>query len=266
MSSPGLVQATRHQFTVLRTGLMFLTRLPVGTFPTFRTEWLAQSLIYFPLIGALVGSASAAVAWLLFGHVSAWLTVLAALLTSVLVTGGFHEDALADAADGLVGGQTPAQRMEIMKDSRVGTYGVLALWFSLSAKLICLHELALHDFPRLLALFIAAHALARVSSVVLLYALPYVQHEGAKSSAIAQAPLGVLLFNLLAGAILAVALLGAVLGLACVGGLAVLTFAAGFYFRSKIGGISGDCLGAAIQLVELGCYLTVLVLTVPVTP
>src|SRR5271155_3462677 len=106
MSSSGLVQATRHQFTILRVGLMFLTRLPVGSLPTFRTEWLGQSMIYFPLIGALVGSASAAVAWLLFGHISTWLVILAVLLTSVLVTGGFHEDALADAADGLVGGQT----------------------------------------------------------------------------------------------------------------------------------------------------------------
>jgi adenosylcobinamide-GDP ribazoletransferase len=213
-----------------------------------------------------VGSASAAVAWLLFGHVSIWLTVLAALLTSVLVTGGFHEDALADAADGLVGGQTVERRMEIMKDSRVGTYGVLALWFSLSAKLICFHDLALHDFSRLLGLLIAAHALARVSSVVLLYMLPYVQHERAKSGALAQVSLGVLLFNLLAGTVFAVVLLGPLLGLACLGVLAILTLATGFYFHSKIGGISGDCLGAAIQIVELGCYLAVLVLTVPVTP
>jgi len=264
MSSPGLIQATRHQFTVLRAGMRFLTRLPVGSLPAFRTEWLAQSLIYFPLIGALVGSVSAAVAWLLFGHVSAWLTVLAALLASVLVTGGFHEDALADAADGLVGGQTVERRMEIMKDSRVGTYGVLALWFSLSAKLICLHDLALQDFSRLLVLLIAAHALARVSSVVLLYALPYVQHAQAKSGALAHVTLGVLLFNLFAGSVLAVALLGPFLGLACLGVLAVLTLATGLYFRSKIGGVSGDCLGAAIQMVELGCYLAVLVLTVPV--
>ena len=266
MSSPSLIQATRHQFTVLRVGLMFLTRLPVGSLPAFRTEWLAQSMIHFPLIGALVGSVSAAVAWLLFGHVSTWLVVLAALLASVLVTGGFHEDALADAADGLVGGQTVERRMEIMKDSRVGTYGVLALWFSLSAKLICLHDLALQDFPRLLGLFIAAHTLARVSSVVLLYALPYVQHERAKSGALAQVTLGVLLFNLLAGTVFAVALLGPFLGLACVGVLAILTLATGLYFHSKIGGVSGDCLGAAIQIVELGCYIAVLALTVPVTP
>jgi len=245
---------------------MFLTRFPVGSLPAFQTEWLAQSLIYFPLIGALVGSASAAVAWLLYGHVSAWLTVLAALLTSVLVTGGFHEDALADAADGLVGGQTVEQRMEIMKDSRVGTYGVLALWFSLSAKLICLHDLALQDFPRMLGLLIVAHALARVSSVVLLYALPYVQHERAKSGALAQVSLGVLFCNLFVGAVLAVVLLGPFLGLACLGVLAALTLATGLYFHSKIGGISGDCLGAAIQIVELGCYLAVVALTVSVTP
>jgi len=245
---------------------MFLTRLPVGSLPAFQTEWLPQSMIYFPLIGALVGSAGAGVAWLLFGHVSTWLAMLAALLTSVLVTGGFHEDALADAADGLVGGQTVERRMEIMKDSRVGTYGVLALWFSLSAKLICLHDLALQDFSRLLGLFIVAHALARASSVGLLHALPYVQREQAKGGALAQATLGVLFFNLLAGALLAVVLLGPFLGLACLGALVILTLATGAYFHSKIGGISGDCLGAAIQIVELGCYLAVLVLTVPATP
>jgi adenosylcobinamide-GDP ribazoletransferase len=266
MSSLSLVQATRHQFTILRVGLMFLTRLPVGSLPAFRTEWLGQSMIYFPLIGALVGSVSAAVAWLLFGHISTWLAMLAVLLTSVLVTGGFHEDALADAADGLVGGQTVERRMEIMKDSRVGTYGVLALWFSLSAKLICLHDLALQDFARLLGLFIVAHALARSSSVGLLYALPYVQREHAKGGAFAQATLGVLFFNLLASTLLAVVLLGSFLGFACLGVLVILTIATGFYFHSKIGGISGDCLGAATQIVEMGCYLAVLVLTVSVTP
>jgi len=223
-------------------------------------------MIYFPLIGAVVGSVSAGMAWLLFGHVSIWLTALTALLASVLVTGGFHEDALADAADGLVGGQTVKRRMEIMKDSRVGTYGVLALWFSLSAKLICLHDLALQDFSRLLCLLIAAHVLARVSSVGLLYALPYVHHEGAKSGAFGQAPFGILLFNLFAGTLIAILLLGPLLGFSCLTALIILTFATGFYFRSRIGGISGDCLGAAVQIVELGCYLTVLVLTAPVTP
>ena len=264
--SSTLAQATRHQFMILRVGLMFLTRLPVGSIPAFRTEWLGQSMIYFPLIGALVGSSSAAVAWLLFGHVSTWLAMLAALLTSVLATGGFHEDALADAADGLVGGRTVEQRMEIMKDSRVGTYGVLALWFSLSAKLICLHDLALHDLARLLGLFVVAHALARASSVGLLYALPYVQREQAKGGAFAQATLGIVVCNLCASALLAIVLLGPVLGVACLGVLVIITVATGYYFHAKIGGISGDCLGAAIQIVELGCYIAVLALTVPVTP
>jgi adenosylcobinamide-GDP ribazoletransferase len=265
MSASGFAQATRHQFTVLRVGLLFLTRFPVGSLPAFRAEWVAQSMIYFPLIGAMVGATSAGVAWLLIGHVSSWLAMLAALLTSVLVTGGLHEDALADAADGLVGGHTAEQRIEIMKDSRVGSYGVLALWFSLTTKLVCLHELAMHDLFRLLALLVVAPTLARISSVGLMYALPYVQSERSKGGAFGRAGLSVLFVNLALGVVIAVGFLGSWLGMTCFAVLILSTVALGFYFHSKIGGISGDCLGAATQIVELGCYLAVLVMTVHAT-
>lgn len=264
-ASTGLARAIARQFSILRVGLMFLTRLPVGRLDDYQPEGSVRSLIYFPWIGALVGLIGATVAWLCFGHLSAWLAMLAVLLASVLVTGALHEDALADAADGLFGGRTPARRLEIMKDSRIGAYGVLALMFSFGARWVCLHDLALHDFPRLLCLLVAAPALARTSSVALLYALPYVRSEEAKGGAFAGATRGAVTGTLLASAGIAIVLLGLPLGLICLLVLAGITPLAGLYFHRQIGGVSGDCLGAAIQLVELGCYLAVTAITVPST-
>ena len=252
-------QATWHQWTLFQVGLMFLTILPVGTISGFRPEWQVKSARYFWLIGVLIGGISATVAWLLYGHLSVWLLILAVLFTSVLVTGGLHEDALADAADGLLDGRTVEKRLEIMKDSRVGTYGVLALWFSLSAKWACLHDLALDHFKQFLAVVIVAPSLARISSVALLHFLPYVQSERSKGAGFARPTIGSIVLNLALGGVLSVVLQGFNIGLLCIGVMIFLTLSAGYYFHSKIGGISGDCLGATIQIVELGCYFAVLI-------
>jgi adenosylcobinamide-GDP ribazoletransferase len=114
-----------RQLKLFFCALQFLTRLPVPSFVDFQSDWITRAARYYPLVGILVGAISAGVL-LAGGQVwSGLLPALLAVAAGVLVTGGFHEDGLADTADGLGGGQAPARRLEIMKDSRVGTYGVL---------------------------------------------------------------------------------------------------------------------------------------------
>ena len=109
------------------TALMLLTRLPVGRWCRYSQEAVASSVCYFPTVGALVGAIGATVLWAAHSAFPAKVAVLLCMLATVLATGAFHEDGLADAADGLWGGGTPQRRLEIMKDSRLGSYGAIAL-------------------------------------------------------------------------------------------------------------------------------------------
>ena len=111
----------RRQLTLLLVAIQFLTRIPTPTVRDFDADWTTRAARYFPLVGQMVGAICAAV---FFGASQIWAPWIAALLAvaaGVVVTGGFHEDGLADTADGLGGGQTRERRLEIMKDSRVGT-------------------------------------------------------------------------------------------------------------------------------------------------
>ena len=150
--------------------LQFLTRLPTPSLEGFEADWIARSAPWYPVVGWIVGAISAG-ALLLASHL--WLGLPAAaiaLAVGFVVTGGFHEDGLADTADGLGGGQTPERRLEIMKDSRIGSYGVLALWGVLTIKVAALAMMA--PMQAALAL-VLAHGAARAFAVVVMASLPY---------------------------------------------------------------------------------------------
>src|ERR1700722_2636130 len=160
----------QRQLALLLCGVQFLTRLPMPMQPDFREDWINRSARYFPLIGQFIGMVSAAVLLLASKLWPGWISALLAVLTAMLLTGALHEDGLADTADGLGGGRDAAHRLAIMKDSRIGTYGVLALGFCTALKLASLTELQL-----MLAIcsLIAAHGMARAATVVVMHALPY---------------------------------------------------------------------------------------------
>lgn len=234
----------------------FLTRLPwVARFDRGEPEELARSVRWFPLIGALVGMAGAVV---MSGALLLWPATIAALLAltvMIALTGAFHEDGFADAADGLFGGMTPARRLEIMKDSRIGTFGGAALIL-----LILLRWQALVALPlaQVWAALVAAHALGRAATPILALALPYVR-EGASNKPVAEGVrLGDLAISLMVGTLFGIPLFSAIgpvasmlLACACIGVLASL----GWLFQRKIGGITGDCLGAATQTLEVTILL-----------
>ena len=167
----------------------------------------------------------------------------------MLITGALHEDGLADAADGFGGGSTPERVLEIMKDSRVGSYGVVALILAIFLKLASLASLTRGE---IVVALIAGHTLARWSSVLLLYRYSYV---GTKGGAFAG---GVTTLRLAIATTLAFAICALALqrrALIPVLASIVVTAAAGVFFKRRIGGVTGDCLGATNQLVELAVYL-----------
>jgi adenosylcobinamide-GDP ribazoletransferase len=233
--------------------VQFLTRLPTPRIATFEPDWINRSARYFPLVGLLVGAMAAAV-WLAAGRL--WQGLPAAGLAvgaGVLITGGFHEDGLADTADGLGGGQTRERRLEIMKDSRIGSYGALALGIVLVLKIALLASLA--PWAGVVAL-LAAHGGARAAAVVVMAMLPYAgDPEAAKIKptpqgvewpealvAVGTGGLPLIMFTP-ARAALAVAL------------TAAATLAMALLARKLIGGVTGDVLGAVEQLAETGLLM-----------
>ncbi|HXB25825.1 MAG TPA: adenosylcobinamide-GDP ribazoletransferase [Gemmatimonadaceae bacterium] len=206
--------------------------------------------VYFPLIGALVGGVGAGVFWLVSIFWPTPVALVLSLTATVLVTGALHEDALADAADGFGGGSTPERVLEIMKDSRVGSYGVVALILAILLKLASLASLTRGD---VVVALIAAHTLARWSSVWLLGRYEYVGTKGAAFAG-SVTTLRLVLATVLALGICALALQRrAFIPVLIALGVTTVT---GAYFRRRLGGVTGDCLGAANQLVELAVYLT----------
>src|SRR5260370_31417931 len=156
MNEAGLITGARRQVDIFLAAVMFLTRLPVGRFHQFRDEDLAHSTLYFPVVGGLIGLAGG-LALLASAVMPSFLAVLLSMLVTICLTGGLHEDGLADSADRLVGGLAARRRLEIVKDGRIGTYGALALWFSLTANLVLVQSL------------LAANLLTAVRSVLIVH-------------------------------------------------------------------------------------------------
>jgi adenosylcobinamide-GDP ribazoletransferase len=259
MNHAGLFGVARRQVNTFLAAVMFLTRLPVGRFYEFREEEVAASTVYFPIVGALVGLAGG-LALLMSTALPSFVAVLISMLITICLTGGLHEDGLADSADGLIGGRDPQRRLEIMKDSRIGAYGALALWFSLTAKLILVQSLLAASLFTAIGASVIAHCLGRAATVGLLSCLPYARTEDSKSRQFGNKVTFRQLALVLAFAIAISLFLLRLQGVFCLTAALAVTFICGLYFKDKIGGITGDCLGAANQLVELSAYLSLLAL------
>jgi adenosylcobinamide-GDP ribazoletransferase len=259
MNAQAITNGMRQQLNSFLGAVMFLTRIPVGSVYDFRREDLSRSVIYFPIVGTFLGLAGGMV--LVTGHLflPSLVAVLLCMAATVAMTGGIHEDGLADAADGLFGGRNAARCLEIMKDSRLGAFGALALWFSLTGKLLLLSSLLERSAWLAFAALATANTLGRGACVALLYFYPYVRVERSKAKLFAD---GVRRGQLLPALAFAAALAFALMDRAaasCVLAAIFVTALTGIYFKRKIGGVTGDCLGAANQLVELACFLALAV-------
>lgn len=254
------MRRAREEAAVFLLAVQFLTRCPVP-FPDLFTEARLNAAVrYYPLVGLLVGGAVGGVFWLAHLLFPVTLAVVLATAASLLATGAFHEDGFADACDGLGGGSTREQALEIMRDSRLGTFGAAGLGLMLSAKVLALAAAPASVIPWLL---VAAHAASRASAVLAAAAGSYVREAGtARPVAAGVAPADLALA--LATGAAAVSGLWLVTGpTVMVAGLAGLT--AGHLvmrelYERKLGGYTGDCLGAVQQTSEVGLYLGALAL------
>ncbi len=245
----------------------FFTRIPVPQFVDFQTEELNQSAKYFPLIGILVGLVGA-VAFILAGQIFPQsLAVLISMASTIWLTGAFHEDGLADSIDGLGGGFDKEQALTIMQDSRLGTYGAVALFFVLLAKFQSLNHLHPAFVPLVL---VAGHALSRLAAVWIMATAGYVKPNGKAKPLVTKICREHLLMANLFGfapVLLMLVLLVIFQHTAWVISQLVLygivpVIAVWIWWRDKLlkrlGGYTGDTLGATQQLAELVFYLGVL--------
>lgn len=229
----------------------FMTRLPAPVKLNWSEKALAQSTAYFPLVGLIVGAIAAIAWWLGYNGWSATIGALFAVTASILATGAFHEDGLADSADGIGGAFEIEKKLLIMRDSRIGTYGSVALILSILAKFAAITLLN----PATAAWTIAgAHMLGRWTSVPLIKYNTYVREQGTgkpfasmvTASQVAGSTLFALACSILCFGYKALVVITIV--------LASLWFAQ-CYVRRKLGGITGDVLGAINSLIELSVYL-----------
>jgi adenosylcobinamide-GDP ribazoletransferase len=229
----------------------FLTRIPVPSVK-FETDSLSRAIKFFPLVGIVVGSGAVLLQRLALHHLSRPLAALAVLIYLVLITGCFHEDGLADSADGFGGGWNRDQILIIMKDSRIGSYGATALLLSLLARYLLLASIPLEHFA---AYIISSQVLCRWSSLPLSYLLPPAREQEGQGAKIARLTS---ISSLIIATLVSFAVAAFLLRWSAIAPIliAILTIALSgwFYFR-KIGGVTGDCFGATNQLTEIAVYV-----------
>jgi adenosylcobinamide-GDP ribazoletransferase len=232
--------------------VQFLTRLPVPRGLATTEAELGQAAAFFPLVGVIVGALTAAVFLLIQRVMPFSVAVFLTLAFAAFITSGFHEDGLADAFDGLGGGWTKDRALEIMRDSRIGTYGSLALIFLVLGKYTALTMLEPHQIWRWLIL---AHTASRWTVLPLCLWLPYARAEGQGKFVARQIGFPAFLTGSLT-LVLILLLFPRRVALVSVAVVAAVTMFSGIYFRRRLNGITGDCLGAANQITELALYLT----------
>ena len=259
----------RYQLELFFTALGFFTRIPVPAWVPWSAERMNHAARYFALVGWVVGAVGAlgylALAWLLPPAVA----VILSMALTIRLTGAFHEDGFADSCDGLGGGWDKEQVLAIMKDSRIGSYGTIGMVLLLMAKAAALIELArlgtqglsgdLAGMGMLPVALLVAHPLSRLAATSLIHVLPYVREdESAKSAALAKR-LSTTELSIAAGCgLLPLALLAPTQIVAVVLAVLGVTAWAARMFRRRLGGYTGDLLGATQQVTELACYLALL--------
>lgn len=236
--------------------LRFMTVLPLPHAGSLESEWLAHSAKYFPLVGILVGTVSAAVLLVATEIFSGPLPALLAITAAILLTGALHEDGLADTADAFGGGRTREARLAIMKDSRIGTYGALALGLG-----IALRVAALMSVPPQwgAAALLAAHGGGRLAAFAVMAALPYAGEHSAGKVAHSTERYG--MTQILPACSFALASLVPALWLDIVAAVIAFDIAAlaalwlALRARRLLGGYTGDVLGAVEQVFEIALLL-----------
>lgn len=238
--------------------LSFLTILPAGQIPISKEKELARSMAFFPLVGLVVGL------FLAFGHyllsllflkpLALWSTIgLLALLTR-----GLHLDGLADTMDGLASGGTREKILEVMRDSRIGAFGVISLIFLLGAKYLALDQISNSSIPHSLILMAV---MGRNAIVLVCYRSPYARPGQGLGKPFTEnlgaREIGISLVSAFGIALLTMGIKGVGVFL----GIGLFSLGYRFFFIKKLDGVTGDILGAANELAELLCLILCIILS-----
>ena len=240
----------KRELEVFFGAIRFFTRLPVPGWVGHSTESLQNASRYMPVIGIVVGGLGGLAFFATSWFWPKTLAVLASMIVTLRVTGVFHEDGWSDMIDGFGGGWEKAQVLSIMKDSRIGNYGAVGLLMMLLSKFFALIEIDMQQLP--LAMM-AGHAFSRLCAVTVMRQLEYARDEGKAKPLSTHIGNGGLLFAVICGLLPLLyfparqVIPGILLAL-------LATFWLTRMFRRRIGGYTGDCLGAVQQLAEVAFY------------
>lgn len=237
---------------------MFFTRIPCPKWVNHDPEYLQKSSKYFSLVGIIVGSIGAGVFYLSQFIFGIEISVLLSICATIYTTGAFHEDGFADVCDGFGGGWTKEKILTIMKDSRLGTYGVSGLILILSLKFFALSKMNTFQITGAL---ISAHASSRFIATTLLFTHLYVRDND--TSKVKPTAKQIKASQLILSGIFGIAPLlyfFSLKGLLVIIPMYISKLFLGAKFKKWIGGQTGDCAGAVQQVSEVVCYLSLLAL------
>jgi adenosylcobinamide-GDP ribazoletransferase len=234
----------------LLVAFQFLTRLPVAGI-SHQPDSLSRSTKFFPLIGLVVGLGASVLQHVLAPHLNRALVALLILIFLVLITGGLHEDGLADTVDAFGGGWNRQQILTILRDSRIGSFGALALVFSVLARFLLLSILPVNHFT---AFVVSAHVLCRWTTLPLSCFLRPARENDGQGARVAQkiSPVSFLVGTMLSFAIVFY-LMRSEFWIPILVAFVIAALSGLYYFR-RIDGVTGDCFGATNQITEIAVY------------
>lgn len=254
------MQALAHELRLFLVALQFLSRIPAPRWTGYEPHWLNTCVRHFPLAGAVIGAAGAVVLWAAQALWTPAVVAVLAVAATAWLTAAFHEDGLADTFDALLGAAGRAQALAIMKDSRIGSYGATVLILMLGLRTALLAALLARGWQFAAAALVASHVLARGAAVALMVLLPYAgdaEHAKAKPLARAVARRDAVVAAAWCG--LPLLLVGALAtaGQAATAAAAVLAIVLAMrrWLDRRLGGYTGDTLGATEQMAEAAVLL-----------
>jgi len=257
MSDDASAPATKTKsgfLTELPLAISFLTILPVIDRRPASDETVAASFAWFPIVGFLLGVALVGEDWLLAHVFAQVIRSVLIIVTLTIVTGAVHLDGLADTADALGAGRDRDRALDILRDSRVGTFGASAIFFDLTLKILALSTLAGH---RRYAALIVAPMLARWAMLLVARGLPYLRASGSGSTLLRGKISGARTAVVAAFTLVVMLVLGAMRPIALASAVAIaIVFAMRAFDRRWLGGVTGDLIGACGELVEIAILVT----------
>ena len=257
MIRPELKRGLKKEWQQLLIAIQFYSRIPVRLELAPEEKKLESASRYVPLVGALVAGISAVFYYLSEPYIGNTNAAILAVGAGVLTTGALHEDGLADSADGFGGGWDGVEILSIMKDSRLGTYGSCALIMALSLKIGLLS--VLNSSSVLIALLVV-HMLSRATAVSLIHTMDYVQLDGqSKVKTFAKHLSSTDLRIAVALSLMPLMLLPYAAVIASLSAAIVIRQVCQYYFKKRLLGYTGDCLGACEQCCELAILVALAV-------